>query len=334
MDINNTLRRVLFTLVLLCAGSAFADTDLAGDWRGKLSVDATTTLPVQFTFAKKPDGSYAVVLLSFESESIKNVAAGAVSWKDGALKVDVPALSGTYSGVLKGEHLEGQWNQAGSRPMPLTLSRPPKATKADLQMLSGVWRGQLSGLAKVNVVLEFRPNQVGDLTGTFSIPQQNALNVPMANLEIGPGTVSFKVLQFGLEYHGSYTATAITGTLKQGGGAIPVNLTKSDAAAKSYPLKLNAEQFSALYGDWKSRTGSAEAVLHVTVGPDNSFAAYIDVVAQKTTVPVTEAIVTGKKLVLKIESLEAEFSGELNGKTLSGQWTQGGKSTPMTWTKQ
>lgn len=328
-------RRLLLALGLLCAGSAFAQTELAGDWRGKLAVDATTSLPVQFTFAKKPDGSYSAVLNSLENENIKNVAASTVSWKDGALKVDVPALSGAYAGSLKDDHFEGQWSQTGSKPISLALSRPPKATKADLEMLTGSWSGQLPGPMKANVVFEFRPDPNGDLSGSFSVPQQGALQVPMVNLEVTPGTVSFKIPQFGVEYQGTYTVSAINGSLKQGAGNMPLNLAKGDLKEKSYPLKLNAEQFSALYGTWKGKVGPVDSVLHFTVGPANSFAAFIDVMGPKPmTVPVTDASATGKKLVLKVAGLQGEFSGELVGKTLSGQWTRGGQSTPVTWRKQ
>ncbi len=125
MNVKTSLRWLL-ALGLLSAGSVLAQTELTGDWRGKLAVDATTSLPVQFTFAKKPDGSYSAVLNSLENENIKNVAASAVSWKDGALKVDVPALSGAYAGALKDDHFEGQWSQTGSKPIAPALARPPQ----------------------------------------------------------------------------------------------------------------------------------------------------------------------------------------------------------------
>jgi hypothetical protein len=328
-------RGLLAALGLLFAGTALAQTDLGGDWRGKLAVDATTSLPVQFTFSKKPDGSWSAVLNSLENENIKNVAASTVSWKDGALKVDVPALSGAYAGSLKDDHFEGQWSQTGSKPIPLALARPPKATKADLEMLTGSWTGQLNGPMKLNVVLEFKPDAKGNLTGTFSVPQQGAQSLPMMNLEVVPGELSFKIPQFGIEYKGAYATSAINGTFKQGPGNVPLNFTKGTVAERSYPLKLNAEQFSALYGNWKGKLGAVESTLHFTVGQANSFAAFMDVMGPKPmTVPVTEASATGKKLVLKVAPLQGEFSGEYSGKTLSGQWTQGGQSTPVTWTKQ
>jgi hypothetical protein len=330
---NYTRLLFLFAFGLLCTSAACAETDLAGDWRGKLAVGATS-LPVQFTFTKKPDGSFSALLNSLENENIKNVPASAVSWKDGALKVDVPSLTGSYTGTFKDDHFEGQWGQAGSKPIPLALARVPKASRADLEMLSASWHGPLPAPAKGTAIFEFRPDAQGDLTGTFSVPEQG-MSFPMAELQIGPGEVSFKVPQIGSEYAGTYTGSAINGVLRQGGASLPINLTKGAAATRFYPLKLDAEQFGALYGDWKAKLGQFDCVLHFTVGPGNSFAAFLDVVAPKSTVPVTDATGTGKKVVLKIASLQGEFTGELTGKTtLAGQWVQNGQSTPVTWTKQ
>jgi hypothetical protein len=327
--------RWLFALGFLLPALVFAETDLAGEWRGKLAVDATTSLPVQFTFTKKPDGSYSALLNSLENEYIKNVAASAVSLKDGALKVDVPALSGSYAGSLKDDHFEGQWSQAGSKPIPLTLTRPPQATKADLELLTGTWKGPAPGAANAVVIFEFKPDEKRVLTGVVSIPTQGA-TFPMGNLEIGPGTLSFRIVQISAEYRGTYSAAGIIGALKQGANNVPINLTKGDVAAaeKVYALKLTGEQFSALYGDWKGQVGGKDRVLHFTVGPGNSFAAFFDVVEAKARHPVTEATGTGKKIALKIAALQGEFTGELAGKTLAGQWTQGGQSTPVTFTKQ
>jgi hypothetical protein len=64
MTLKKACWRVLVVSGLLWAGAAVAETDLAGDWRGKLTVDDNTTMPVQLVFTKKPDGSDTAVLNS------------------------------------------------------------------------------------------------------------------------------------------------------------------------------------------------------------------------------------------------------------------------------
>jgi hypothetical protein len=329
--------RGLLVSGLLCASVALAQEELAGDWRGRLAVDANTSLPVQLMFTKKPDGSYSAVLNSLDNEFIKNVAASAVSWKDGALKVEVPALSGSYAGALKDDHFEGQWSQAGSKAIPLALSRPPQASKADLETLTGSWRGTLPGPMKATVVFEFKQDVKGPIAGTLSVPEQGALGIQLANLEIGPGTIAFKIPPIAGEYKATFSGTSMTGSFKQGGqppNGLPLNLTKGDITTEQR-LGLGGDAFTVLYGNWKGKVGKLEAVLRFTLNGMQQVA-FVDVPEQKAmSIPVTSASAAGKKVVFKVASLGGEFSGELAGKTtLTGQWIQGGKTTPVTWTKQ
>jgi hypothetical protein len=326
----------LFLLAgLLCARAAFAETELAGDWRGKLSVDANTTLPVQFMFTRKPDGSYSAVLNSLDNAFIKDVAASSVSLTDGVLKVAVPALSGSYAGTLKDDHFEGQWSQAGSRAIPLALSRLPPTSKADVDALTGSWQGSLSGPAKLAFVFEFKQDGKGGLTGGLSVPEQGALGIPLANLQIGPGTIAFKIPQIGGEYRGTFSGTSMTGTFKQGAqpqNGVPLNLTRTNIATEQRGI--GGAAFTLLYGNWKGKLAKFDTVLRFTVNGMQQVA-FLDVPEQKAMdIPVTSATVTGKKVVLEVAALGAKFSGELAGKTLTGEWTQRGETTPVTWTKQ
>ena len=327
--------RLFLVAGLLGATAAFAETDLAGDWRGKLAVDANTSLPVQFMFTRKPDGSYAAVLNSLDNSFIKNVAASSVSWKDGTLKVEVPVLSGSYAGTLKGDHFEGEWNQVGSKAIPLALGRLPPASRADLDALTGSWQGTLPGPAKPTIVFEFKQDAKGSLTGGLSVPEQGALGVPLANLEVGPGTIAFKIPQIGGEYKATFSGASMTGSFKQGGQpqtGVPLNLTKTNIATEQRGI--GGDAFTLLYGNWKGRVSKFDVVLHFTVNGMQQVA-FLDVPQQNAMdIPVTSATVTGKRVVLEVAALGVEFSGDLAGKTLTGQWVQKGETTPVTWTKQ
>src|ERR1700761_2562096 len=101
MRTNARMFAVLSTL--LVAGLLFAHRvsaqELAGTWQGKLQVDPKTALTIQFTFARKPDGSYSAVLNSPDNSAIKDMPADSVSWKGGALSLKVAALSGGFDGM-------------------------------------------------------------------------------------------------------------------------------------------------------------------------------------------------------------------------------------------
>jgi hypothetical protein len=330
-----TCLRLFLVAGLLCASAAFAETDLAGDWRGKLAVDANTTLPVQFMFTKKPDGSYAAVLNSLENAFIKNVAASSVTWKDGALKVDVPALSGSYAGTLKEDHFEGQWSQTGGKPISLILSRPPPPSKADVETLTGGWQGQMQGPGKLTIIFEFNQDAKGGLAGFLSVPEQGALRMPLANLEVGNGEITFKIPPIGGEYRGTFSGTAMTGKFKQGGqpqNGTPLDLAKTHVAT-SQRLGLGGDAFERLYGNWMGMVADHETQLLFSMNGTQQVA-FLNVIAQKKNLPITSVALTGKKLVFKIDSVKGEFVGELAGNKLTGVWTAEGKSSPASWTKQ
>src|SRR5689334_18185010 len=108
------LRRWCVLFVIAAAAPALAaDADLNGTWQGKLQVAPGNSINIQFIFARKPDGSLAVTLNSPDNGAIKNIAADAVSYTAGTLKLQVPSLNGSYTGTLKGNALEGQWSQPG-----------------------------------------------------------------------------------------------------------------------------------------------------------------------------------------------------------------------------
>jgi hypothetical protein len=127
----------------------------------------------------------------------------------------------------------------------------------------------------------------------------------------------------------------MTGSFKQGGqpqNGTPLNLAKTGIATEQR-LGLGGDAFTVLYGTWKGKVGKFETVLRFTLNGMQQVA-FLDVIEQKATVPVTSASATGKKVVLKVAALGGEFSGDLTGKTLTGQWVQGGQTFPVTWTKQ
>jgi hypothetical protein len=76
-------------------------------------------------------------------------------------------------------------------------------------------------------------------------------------------------------------------------------------------------------------------VLSVATNNEAQYVAYLDSPSQKVTgIAVSEASLENGKLVMKIAAIGAEYRADLNGKTLTGQWTQGPLSTPLTMTKK
>jgi hypothetical protein len=343
-----TCSRILGLLAVLVAGQAFAQQDLAGTWQGKLAVDPTTSLTIEFLFTKKPDGAYSAVVNSPDNPAIRNVAATSVSYTGGALKVDVKELSGSYAGTLKDGRFDGKWTQAGSAlPLALAPYQKPVLSKAAKDTLNGSWHGPLTiPGGKLTFVLRFKTDDKGELQGSLNVPEQGAVEFPMSDIELANNELKFKVPRVAGEYTGKVSNGAIEGAWKQGGAANPnpplqVSLKKGEYTAPVVALSLSPEAFAAVGGKWQGTLQPPNApkpltiILRIEKNAAGQVVGFFDSPDQGTKgIPVGEASFAANKLALKLPALRAEFAADLAGKELKGNWAQGPNTLPLTLTKQ
>jgi hypothetical protein len=334
-------------LSVLAAGQAFAQQELTGTWQGKLAVDPTTSLTIQFIFTKKPDGAYSAVVNSPDNPAIKNVAATSVSYAGGALKVDVKDLSGSYAGTLKDGKFDGKWTQAGSAlPLALAPYQKPVLSKAAKDTLNGSWHGPVTiPGGKLTFVLRFKTDDKGELQGTLNVPEQGA-DLPMSDIELVNNELKFKVPRVAGEYTGKVSGSGIEGAWKQGGAANPnpplqVSLKKGEYTAPVVALSLSPEAFAAVGGKWQGSLQPPNApkaftvILRIEKNAAGQVVGFFDSPEQSAKgIPVGEATFAANKLTLKLPALRGEYAAELSGKELKGNWVQGPNTLPLTMTKQ
>jgi hypothetical protein len=330
------------------AAPAAATQDLTGLWQGKMKVDATTSITIQFTFARKPDGTWSATLNSPDNPAIKNVAANSVALNNGTVKVDVSALNGSFNGTLKGRTLEGQWSQPGSN-LPLVLNpyEKPTIAKADLQTLLGGWHGPVTVPGGTfTLVVRFKQSDKGELQGTMGIVEQGG-EAPISDIEFANGELSFKMPGGRGDYKGKYANGGFTGALHPMGAppdGVPASLSKGDIAAPVYVLKLKTESFAALSGSWEGtmeittpqgQKVTLPIVLNIGTNKNGEIVGSFDSPAQNVKgIPVTEATAEGSKVTFKCDPLKAQYQADLANKTLTGQWTQGPVTAPLTLKKK
>ena len=344
--------RIVLLLATLACGQAFAQQDLSGPWQGKLAVDAKTTLTVQFTFTKHPDGTYAAVLDSPDNAAIKSVPVSPVSFSGGTLKMSVASLSGSYVGTLKDGKFDGHWTQpGGTLPLVLSAYQKPVLTKAAISTLVGAWNGPIPVPGpKVTFLIRFKLNDKGEMTGTLSVPEQPERGEPaLSDITFTDNTLEFQVGAPGgaFKYHGTYANGVITGTWLQAGAPPPgmaIALKRGDVAATVYVLKLSGPAFASIAGKWTGKLsgpqgGSITLVMRFEVNGGGQYVGFIDSPDQGAKgIPIADVSVAAGKLTAKLNAPPAQFDGTLSGKTIVGQWTQTGpqgpKSTPLTLTRE
>jgi hypothetical protein len=325
--------------VMPAAVHAAAATELAGVWQGKLAVDATTSLTVQFTFSKAPNGSYTGVLNSPDNAALKDAPVTGVTWDGTNLKLQVPSLSGSYAGVAKGSTLDGKWTQPGGV-LALVLAPyvKPTLTAAASKALAGKWFGAISA-AGTTTTITFDIKQEGnDLTGTFAIPEQGLQGVKITQIESANGDVTLRIAQFQGEYKGKLSGEQITGKFKLPSPVMPpdgfpVTMKRGEYKVEATVLKIAPEAFAQLKGKWEApmeltnpQNGQKMAlklILRFENNAKGEQVAFLDSPVQNANgLVVNTATFEGGKLSVKVGAVGGEFTGTLAGKTLTGEWAQ------------
>ncbi|HXR52320.1 MAG TPA: hypothetical protein VN762_09285 [Steroidobacteraceae bacterium] len=332
---------------------AAAPPELSGMWQGKLAVDAKNSLTIQMTFTKDAKGAYTAVLNSPDNPALKNTPASGVTWDGTTLKLQVPALQGSYTAAMKGGSLEGQWTQPGGN-LPLVLApySKPVLTKQAASQLIGGWFGKISMAGQTPTVqFRFEDDGKGGLKGTLAIPDMGANGIPLGDIEFANNNLTVRIPQAN---NGSFTGTLANGVIK---GALkvpapgvppegaPLELKKGDYVPPAFPLKLTSEQFAKISGKWTGKlepppgpNGQTRTLtMNVTfnTNANGQYVGSIEVPEQRLKVSINEATLADGTLTLKINSVPGGggYTGKLSGNTVTGNWSQGPSSLPLNLTR-
>lgn len=312
------------------AGPADAPMNLVGKWQGRLEVAPGKTLAIQFVFSAAAGGGYSAVVTSPDDGAIRNVPANKVEFADNKLVLDVPALSGGYTGTLRNGVLEGEWSQEGAK-LPLSLKpfATPTLTKADIDALRGEWFGKLSGGGgTVTIVLRFSSGADGSLQGVFDVPEQGGKDMAAKDITLDDGNFSVELPRAPAKITGVLKGAEIVGQWHQLGNSLPLTLKKGRYVAATYYLDFPAETRDQLKGRWSGVLNGLAVVVSFAPDAQGRTLGIFDSTQQHMTFPITKAGLTGTKLTFDV-SFGAHYTAELAGSRLTGEWMQPGLTKPL-----
>ncbi len=202
------------------------------------------------------------------------------------------------------------------------------------QDIVGDWNGKLTiGTAELRLVLHITKAADGGLTATLDSIDQNAPGIPVNAVTLKDSKLDLTIDAV----HGTYTgkvnadASEIDGTWSQG-AAMPLNFRRGGIAMKPAPKPAKP---SNIDGDWLGTldTGMAKLrlVLHIT-NTEDGLTATMDSPDQSVNgLPVNSITRTGAELKFEMKSIGGNYDGTIGTDlgTISGTWTQMGKSWPL-----
>ncbi len=125
---KNRLGRVLWTsaLAALSLGVLFAQ-DMVGTWQGTLKNPKGKELRLVGKISRAPDEKLKAAFYSIDQGG-QPINAGSVTQQGANIKIDMPAIGGSYEGRLsEGNTLTGTWTQGEPTPLNLVRATPETA---------------------------------------------------------------------------------------------------------------------------------------------------------------------------------------------------------------
>jgi hypothetical protein len=208
----------------------------------------------------------------------------------------------------------------------------PAVARAQTTLIAGDWEGTLKTPAQdLRFVLHVTPIDNGDPNVTIDSIDQSALGIPVSSIAVAGTTVTFAVNAVRGTYRGTLSAdrTTIDGWWLQG-VEMPLRL-KRTAHVDVVPSDLDGTWSGTL----QAGNASVRLLIHVTNTPYGLVASLDSPDQGARGVPGT-IVRQGASVTFESKQIRAGFEGKLDEArtTLDGNWSQGGKSTPLVMTRE
>jgi hypothetical protein len=313
---------------------------LLGQWSGKL-VAPGISFNIVFHFEHDEAGTFVGFIQNADAGPARQALAN-ITLEGDEFFFNVPAANGAeYRGTLNGDAITGRLRQ-GPQDMELNVTKgalelaKPEVSAADIDMLLGQWHGKLkTPAAEMTIVFHFERDADGEFVAMLQNADAGANRIPVQDFKVENGAMSFRIPAMNGAYQGQIAGETITGGVTTGPSTMELNLVKGEYVPEIPTLALTAEDFATLAGSWSGQLGPITLVLRVERNDQGVIVAFVDSPTQGAMgLRVTSAALVGGKLDVALTVPPATYSGTLDGNVLTGNWNQGGTSSPLTLTKE
>ncbi len=200
--------------------------------------------------------------------------------------------------------------------------------------LAGTWQGKLSTSPNEKLTIQFviTKQANGSYSALLNSPDTGGIkNITVSGVKFAGGVLTIDVASLSGSYSGTVAKGVITGEWKQGGSTFPLTLTPY--------TKPSVSTLKPLVGEWVGELippggPKIKAVFRFQMSKEGKFTGVADIPEQgQSGIPLTDAVLEGNEVTLKIAGGQANFAGKLTGNKIEGAVKQGGQEMKMTLTK-
>ena len=217
--------------------------DIRGYWKAAMEPQPGITLRIGLKIGRFPDGSFEVLMDSFD-QGAHDVPASSVAVTNDTAKIEWEMFRAVFEPKLSadGKQLAGTWKQ-GPKPTPVTferLAKPATALPEDISFtpdknsaedIRGDWRGTLDTDGnKLRIVIKVGKLRDGAYAATLASLDQGGEELLASSIGFTNPVVRIDCKQIRGSYVGNLNqaGTDIEGNWEQGGTPLPLNLKRAE----------------------------------------------------------------------------------------------------------
>jgi len=199
---------------------------------------------------------------------------------------------------------------------------------------AGDWKGVVTTAAgPLHVAVHLHAAGASAYVGTADSPDQGVFDLPLAKVAANSEKMSFDLTAVHGGYAGAWDPAARhwSGTFTQAGAPLPLNLERGVLPPRPVVAGLD--------GDWNgvlqiSPATRLRLVFHIRTGPHGTLIKLDSVDQGALGVPVSDFSRKGDHVSVVVEAIAMDYEADLKDgdKTMSGTFTQGVSSIPLTMT--
>jgi len=331
------MKCVFAVLILTFVGSFVHAQDIPGDWQGTLNT-GMGELRLVLHITKAANGSLTATLDSVD-QGANGIPVKSATLKDSKLSLEIEAVHGTYEGTVAadGKSIAGTWSQGKPLPLEFKKSAAPIKTEhkpAAASDIDGAWAGTLdTGMGKLRVVFHIVNTEDG-LIATLDSPDQGAKGIPISSVKREGNSLTIEAKAIGGMFKGKIATdlSSISGTWTQGGGEMPLVLTRSKDQSQAEQKTVKP---SDIDGPWIGTIDTGTIRLRLVlrlVNTDEGLKATLDSPDQAVSgIPTSAVKRDGTSLKFEVATIGAAFEGTIASDlaSIDGKWKQSGGTMPL-----